>query len=392
MSAGTGETPVALRHIPDPPGIATARTLPAAWYADDTFFRHELQRVFRSGWVCAGITDQLPAPKRWSAITVGGLPILLVRDTDGTLRGFLNVCRHRASPLCDDGDSGTGSLIRCPYHSWLYRLDGSLARAAGVGDPEGFDTDDYALKPIGVAVWRRTVWVNTGDPGADFDLGPLAAAIDAFPIESLRLVASESHARRFNWKVLLENYSENYHTPFVHPEIDTSASEDYPMVSDGPVLYAWDRHLRPSDDRDQQIRASLLPGEPGWDELASAQADRPYDIGNYLTIWPNTMVNVFPDAALVMWIEPLSATTTRVERRLLLSDRRTDAEAAAIIHAHALVHQQDVDICERVQRSHTAGLDAHGVLATFEERGVFFVHEHLRRALASGTSASDGAP
>jgi Ring hydroxylating alpha subunit (catalytic domain) len=88
----------------------------------------------------------------------------------------------------------------------------------------------------------------------------------------------------------------------------------------------------------------------------------------------------------VMWMEPLSATTTRVERRLLLSARHTDAEAAAIIDAHALVHQQDVDICERVQRSHTAGLDADGVLATFEERGVFFVHQHLRRALAGGSA------
>ncbi len=92
----SADTPVTLRHIPNPPGITTARTLPAAWYADDTFFRHELQRVFRSGWVCAGITAELPGPKQWHAITVGGLPVLLVRDAEGTLRGFLNVCRHRA--------------------------------------------------------------------------------------------------------------------------------------------------------------------------------------------------------------------------------------------------------------------------------------------------------
>jgi phenylpropionate dioxygenase-like ring-hydroxylating dioxygenase large terminal subunit len=376
---------VALRQIPDPPGITTARTLPAAWYADDTFFRLELERVFRSGWVCAGVTDELPERKHWTASTVGGLPVLLVRDGDGTLRGFLNVCRHRASPLCDDGASGGGSLIRCPYHAWLYRLDGTLARASGVGDPEGFDATDFALKPVGVAEWRRTLWINIGEAAATLDLGPLADAVSAFPMESLQLVVAESHVRQFNWKVLLENYSENYHTPFVHPEIDTSSSEDYPMVSDGPVLYAWDRHLRPSADRDEQIRSTLLPGEPGWDELATAAADRPYDVGNYLTVWPNAMLNIFPDAALVMWMEPLTATTTRVERRLYLSEQRAaEAEAAsAIVATHALVHQQDVDICERVQRSHTAGLDADGVLATVEERGVFFVHQHLRRALGA---------
>jgi Rieske 2Fe-2S family protein len=380
----TADVPVTLRHIPDPPGITTARTLPAAWYADETFHRHELQRVYREGWVCVGVTDELPAAKQWAGIVVGGLPVLLVRDADGRLRGFLNVCRHRASPLCDEGATGEGSLIRCPYHAWIYRLDGSLAKASGVGSPEGFDTNDFGLKPVAVAQWRRTVWVNSGDASATLDLGPLAAATDAFPLESFETVMSESHVRPFNWKVLLENYSENYHTPFVHPEIDTSSSEDYPMVSDGPVLYAWDRTLRPSVDRDEQIRAALLPGEPGWEALAAADAQRPYDVGSYLTIWPNAMINVFPNAALVMWMEPLDATHTRVDRRLLLAPGHSADDTQAIIDTHRLVHQQDVDICERVQRSHSAGLDADGVLATIEERGVFFVHEHLRRCLAAG--------
>jgi phenylpropionate dioxygenase-like ring-hydroxylating dioxygenase large terminal subunit len=160
------------------------------------------------------------------------------------------------------------------------------------------------------------------------------------------------------------------------------------MVSDGRVLYAWDRPLRPSADPVDQIRTTLLPGETGWDQLAASATARPYDIGSYLTIWPNAMFNVFPDAALVMWVEPVGATTTRVERRLLLASDRPPDVSQAIIESHRLVHQQDVDICTRVQRSHSAGLDADGVLATTEERGVFFVHEHLRRALAGGAGAA----
>ena len=118
-----------LRAIPDPPGIAQARTLPASSYADPAHFEHERRAVFRRGWVCLGVTDELPAAGAWSARTVGGVPVLVVRDRDGQLRAFLNVCRHRAAPLCQD--VGAGPLIRCPYHSWLYRLDGSLARASG---------------------------------------------------------------------------------------------------------------------------------------------------------------------------------------------------------------------------------------------------------------------
>ena len=375
------DVPVELRHIPDPPGIATARTLPAAWYADPAFFEHERARVFRDGWVCAGVVDDLPAPGAWNARTVGGVPLLLVRDRDGVLRAFLNVCRHRAAPLCDDGGDGAGPLLRCPYHAWLYRHDGTLARAQGVGDPAGFALDDHSLKPVAVATWRRFVFTNVADPSATLDLGPLASAVDACPIEAMEPVLAERDDRAFNWKVLLENYSENYHTPFVHPEIDTSASEDYPMVSDGPVLYAWDRVRRPGPDADERIRSTLLPGEPGWERVFAAGTDRPYDVGSYLTVWPNLMINLFPDAALAMWVEPTGPTTTRVERRLYLLPGRTREQHDAIVAAHALVHQQDVDICHAVQRSHSAGLDADGVLATFEERGVYFVHERLRAAI-----------
>ena len=379
---GASETPVELRHIPDPPGITTARTLPAAWYADSAFFEHESRRVFRGGWVCAGVTDELPEAGAWSARTVGGVPLLFVRDREGTVRAFINVCRHRAAPLCDDGRDGSGSLIRCPYHAWLYRLDGTLAKAQGVGHPEGFDVADFPLKPVAVATWRRFVFVHAGDPAATLALGPLAAAIDACALEAMELTLTESDDRAFNWKVLLENYSENYHTPFVHPEIDTSSSEDYPMVSDGPVLYAWDRHLRPGAAADERTRATLLPGEPGWEHLFVADTVRPYDVGSYLTVWPNLMINVFPDAMLAMWMEPTGPVTTRVERRLYIAPGRTDAQRRSILDAHRLVHDQDVDICNSVQRSHSAGLDADGVLATFEERGVHFVHERLRAALA----------
>ena len=378
-----GESAVHLRTIPGPADIERARTLPAAWYSDPTFFVDELERVFRHGWVCAGVVDELPAPGAWSARTVGGVPVLVVRDRDDELRAFLNVCRHRASPLCDD--VGSGSLIRCPYHSWLYRLDGSLARAAGVGEPEGFDVADFGLQPVGISQWRNVVFVNVGDANAALDLGPLATSVAACPIESMRPAFSESNERKFNWKVLLENYSENYHTPFIHPEIDTSSSEDYPMISAGPVLYAWDRKLAPSDAVDEVVRATLVPGEPGWERVFAADTDRPYDVGSYLTIWPNAMINLFPDAVLVMWMEPKGPNTTRVERRLYVAPNKTAEATAAIVAAHRLVHDQDVRISEAVQRSHNAGVDARGVLATVEERGVFFVHQHLRQAMAERT-------
>jgi phenylpropionate dioxygenase-like ring-hydroxylating dioxygenase large terminal subunit len=375
------------REIEDPVGIRTARTLPASWYSSAEHHEREVATVWRQEWVCVGDLAEMPAAGAWRSLTAGGLPVLLVRDRDGVLRAFLNVCRHRAAPLCEHGGSGSGAALSCPYHAWLYRLDGSLARAQGVGHPDGFDAADHSLKPVGLATWRRWVFVHADPSAADADLGPLGAAIGAFPLEAMEVVLSEEDERPFDWKVLLENYSENYHTPFVHPEIDTSPTHDYPMVSDGLVLYAWDRPLRPTTDAGRLL-ARLLPGEPGWEALATATTAQPYDIGSYLTVWPNLMLNVFPDAALAMWMEPAGPSGTIVHRRLYSVPGADPVALAATIAAHRLVHQQDVDICTAVQRSHDAGVDADGVLATVEERGVFWVHEHVRRALG----ASSGLP
>lgn len=366
-----------VRQIDEPTGIAHARTLPAEWYSSVERHESELASIWRNEWICVGDLADMPAPGAWKALLVGELPVLLIRDRDGVLRGFLNVCRHRAAPLCDIGASGSGSALSCPYHAWLYRLDGSLARAQGVGTPDGFDVADYSLKPVLVSLFRRWVWIHADQNAAAPDFGPLGAAIDGFALEEMEFVLTETDERAFNWKVLLENYSENYHTPFVHPEIDTSPTHDYPMVSDGLVLYAWDRPLRPTDDAGRAM-ASLLPGEPGWDAIASVEDDSPYAVGSYLTIWPNLMLNIFPTAALAMWMEPIGPTRTMVHRRMY-ARRGADADAvAANVAAHRLVHLQDVHICEAVQRSHNAGLSADGVLATVEEQGVYWVHQHLR--------------
>ena len=127
--------------------------------------------------------------------------------------------------------------------------------------------------------------------------------------------------------------------------------------------------------------ATLLPGESGWSDIGRAPTTTPYDVGSYLTVWPNLMLNVFPDAALAMWMEPLAASRTVVHRRLYAHPEASPDSVEAQVDAHRLVHLQDIDICTAVQTTHDAGLDADGVLATVEERGVWFVHQHIRAAL-----------
>ena len=166
---------------------------------------------------------------------VGGkTPVLLVRDEAGTLRAFLNVCRHRGSPVAEG--CGTARALKCPYHAWIYRLDGSLARATGVGEPEEFDPAEFGLKEVvGHDVLPERLREPRAGRRAVRTRSARRDAVAPYRIDELELAEHDRWERAFNWKVFLENFSENYHTPFVHPELIVDGW-DYPIETAGPDL------------------------------------------------------------------------------------------------------------------------------------------------------------
>ena len=136
--------------------------------------------------------------------------------------------------------------LQCPYHGWVYRLDGSLARAAGVGEPEGFDLACSGLFEVRVTTFARCLLVNVDPDAADFDPGPLGRGVEPYRLDRLELGHRDRYECAANWKVIVENYSENYHTPFLHSQLPTTGYE-YPMREVGPIVFAWDRPLNPRD-------------------------------------------------------------------------------------------------------------------------------------------------
>jgi phenylpropionate dioxygenase-like ring-hydroxylating dioxygenase large terminal subunit len=350
-------------------------TLPAAWYADDDHFRREVEAVFRSGWSCVGVVDDVSAPSSACTVDVAGLPVLLTRDADGVLRGFLNVCRHRGAPLHEG--CGPVRALSCPYHAWVYRLDGTLSRAVGMGDD--LDHDEFGLYPVSVAEWARFVFVHPDPDAAPLDLGPLAAAIEPFPVADYELAVREEHHREFNWKVLAENYSENFHTPFVHPELIVRGW-DYPIRTAGPIALAWDRPHAPRNAAEQALR-DAEPVGPGWEQVAACQIDDVFIAGVYFTVFPNLLVSVFPRYLSALLLGPTGPTTTRVRAFRFWTGDVDDERRAADLAASRLVAAQDLDICERVQRGYTARIDTNGRLSPEFETGVHHVHQHVRAAL-----------
>ena len=359
--------------------VERARTLPGHWYSDPAHHAVEMERVFRRQWIGVAGTDAVEKPGSYLTATVaGGVPVLVVRADDGELRAFLNVCRHRGAPVAEG--SGTARALSCPYHAWVYRPDGSLARSGGVGEPEGFDQADFGLTPVGVTTFARTVMVNLDPDAAPFDPGPLVDGLAPYRLDDLELGRTDRYDAAFNWKVLVENYSENYHTPFVHSQL-IGAGYEYPMETTGDVVFAWDRPLSPRDDSEEAL-ASSRPGGPGWDGVAGDPSPESFNNGSYLTVFPNTMVSVFAGFAATFRLTPTGPTTTHVERDYLWHPSVSPERREADYQATKEVVQQDLEICAAVQRTYDGGLSANGVLSTEHERGVHHVHQLLFEALA----------
>jgi choline monooxygenase len=149
------------------------QTLPYAWYTDPEILKRERERIFRPAWQYIGHTGQLAQPGYFAA-EVGRTPVVVTRDRDGIVRGFVNVCRHRGFALAEG--EGSRETLQCPYHAWTYGLDGSLRSAPRSEREESFDPCGLGLRPVLVDTWGPFVFVN-----ADLDAAPLAEALGALP-------------------------------------------------------------------------------------------------------------------------------------------------------------------------------------------------------------------
>ena len=244
---------------------------------------------------------------------------------------------------------------------------------------EGFEPADHHLYPVSVATWARFLFVHPDPDATPLDLGPLAAGIDPYPLDDYELAVRENHERELNWKVLVENYSENFHTPFVHPNLIV-ADWEYPITTAGPIALAWDRPTRPRSAAEHALAASS-PGEPGWAEVAANQIEDVFIAGIYFTVFPNLLISTFPRYLSALHLTPLSPTRTRVQAYRFWTADVPDDRRAADLAASQEVAGQDLDICEQVQRGYTAGVDTNGRLSVVHEAGVHHVHQLVRAAV-----------
>jgi choline monooxygenase len=333
-------------------------TLQASLYRDPKIYETERRTIFARSWLLFAHEGQLTEPGSYVAAAAAGYPLVAVRGTDGVIRAFHNVCRHRAGPLADDGAGKCEGTLVCRYHGWRYALDGRLASARDFGPAQDFDPRDYALVPLKCESWRGFVFVNmdvNAEPLA-LSIAPLIARTSHLPLENFRFAHSTTHDLDCNWKTYVENYLEGYHIPLVHPFLNSAVdAAKYEVDVSAPVIF----HQAPPRD------GSPVAGLWAW-------------------AWPCLGVNVYAEGVLMERMWPIDAHRTRLDYLYFFVDGIPRNEMERSIAASEITTAEDKSITEAVQRNLDAGIYGVGRLSPKHEQGVAWFQNEVTRALESG--------
>jgi len=335
--------------------------LPPSAYTGQAFFERECASLFVKEWVFVGFAHELKTTGDAIPVTVANTPILLVRNKAGEINAFHNVCRHRCVKLVDE-PGNLGRVIRCPYHAWVYGLDGKLRSAPHFGGPnlqfpDGFEREDFALCPVRSAVWQDWIFVNLSGDAPDFEAyaKPIKERLSGLDLAEITPIGSIDFGEvACNWKFLMENFIEPYHVQFVHSRTtDQPLRDHYTINEEGCIGSAVD--------------VSRAPGEPARDDTLSVSS-------RYLTLFPNFVLGrYYPDQIGVHLNVPTAVDRTFQRRAIYATSAGTvsAAETEKLAKLWYDVHKEDHAMCERLQAGRASDVAADGgVLSPVWENSV----------------------
>ena len=343
--------------------LRAGATLPASWYTAETVFRQETRAIFSRYWQYACRVDEVARRGDYLACRAGNVPVVVVRGLDNEITAFVNVCRHRGFPVA--GGEGKRETLQCHYHAWTWGLDGGLRAAPGAEGEPCFRNEQFSLAPLAVGLLGPFVFVRPDlqAPGWDETVGGLPQALLASPspLATLRFRERRTYDMRANWKIVVENFLECYHCAVAHKGFaDLIDLKEYTVT---PHRYCSTQRGPLKASAKARADAACFLKEGGGQE------------GVYNYLWPNFMVNLYPGGgnASTNIILPVAP-----DRTLAVYDFYFEEgvqEATAMVAFIDQVQQEDVVLCESVQRGLSSGFCEQGRLMLQYERGI----QHFER-------------
>ncbi len=368
---------------------AAANGLPNLAYTNAEFALYERDYVLAKTWVCLGFASDVPNIGDVYPADIMGLPLVMVRDKNGNVNVFHNVCSHRGQMLVHQACNVKG-VIRCPYHSWTYKLEGDLQGTphiggSGIHELEGFEKDDKGLKIVRSGVWSDLVFINLSGDAESFEdyLKPLRERWQPFwgGSEGINLTADKTTGYtelrlNANWKLAVENYCEAYHLPWVHPDLNRySKLEDHYNIAhenhfagQGTTVYNAD-----------YVEGPAFPKFPHW------PADKK-SFGEYAALFPNVLLGIQVDHVFAMILMPDSAEQTTERLQLYYLDDAAISETHATTRdstrkAWRQVFGEDVWAVEGMQRGRRSPAFNGGVFSSVMDVPTHTFHKWLATRL-----------
>ena len=343
-----------------------AKTLPQCYFISPEIFAEELGKIFSRQWVLVGHQNQIANPGDYFISEVADENLIIVRDKRGEIHGFYNVCRHRGSRLIENRNGQLSAAIQCPYHAWAYGLDGRLLGAPHMGDVPDFNKGDYSLHPVNLSLWEGFIFVNLVDsepltsllsqrerrtklpPAKHKSLeewfAPLAGKFSHWNMSKLHPAKRIEYDVRANWKLMFENYSECYHCPGVHPQLQKVSPYDSAKndLTEGPFLGGF---MKINQGKSLTMSGNACAAFVG--EIENLQQVF------YYSIFPNMLLSLHPEYVMVHQLWPKSP-----NRTLIVCDwffhpdafNKPNFRPEDAIEFWDVTNKQDWHVCELSQR------------------------------------------
>ncbi|MBX2837168.1 MAG: aromatic ring-hydroxylating dioxygenase subunit alpha [Gammaproteobacteria bacterium] len=338
--------------------IATVTGLPNERYTSDQAFIHDRDNVVGTGWACLSFVEDLAERNFARPIDFMGLPLVVTRDNQDNIRVFHNVCSHRGMELCDTPRK-TNGMLRCPYHSWTYALDGQLRGTPhiggyGVHEHPDFDRGAHGLKEVRSHVWLNALFINLSGDAPEFE-------IYAKPIiDRFNELGSEQHLKNFmsntedcrttltvqsNWKLAVENFLEAYHLPTVHPELNqiSPLQEHYHIEEfDNGAGQGSRNYSR------MTLENKHLPALAKW------PTDK-INLAEYPALYPNTFFGIHADQLFILYLQPVSAGETIEHVRISYVGEEAlndvfKTHRTRLLESWKSIFEEDIFAVERMQK------------------------------------------
>lgn len=281
-----------------------AETLPPWCYWSHEFYDREIDRIFMKAWNFIGRAEYIPNPGDYFTLEFVGIPIVVVRDRSGRIRAFSNSCRHRGTRIMSG--EGNCKAFTCPYHSWVYSLEGKLLSAPEMDITKDFDTSQYGLIPVKLETWDEFLFINFDPKSVSLKeyLGDLPEMLASYNFSDMVCVRRKEYDVACNWKVHVENAMEAYHVPTVHRKTISRQKREVhpPEPSLGEYVALYVKH--------QGTRA-LLEGDVGFPRIETL-AGKPAEGSYFVLIYPSTMLGCTIDCMWYIELHPQGPRRTQV--------------------------------------------------------------------------------